>query len=81
MKKTKNLPIFISFLGDREGVATGNFNFSLFLGGSNFALRRGIMFWGVSLWHPPRIPPLAHVWPPASLVRKYQLLDNSVRTH
>ncbi len=60
MKKTKNLPIFILFLGDRERVATENFSL---LGGSNFALGKGTMFWGVSLWaFPPSTPPLDHVW-------------------
>ncbi len=61
MKNTKKSPDIYSFLSDREGEATENFNFSL-LGGSNFALGRGAMFWGVSLWaSPPRTPPLAHV--------------------
>ncbi len=54
-KNKKNLPIYILFLGDREGVATENFIFSL-LGESNFALGRGTMFWGVSLWASPPVP-------------------------
>ncbi len=49
----KNLPIFILFLGDRERVTTEKFSL---LGGSNFALGKGTMFWGVSLWAPPQVP-------------------------
>ncbi len=57
-KKVKKHAFFSGFWWNGEWEALEIFIFSL-LGGSNFALGRGTVFWEVSLWAtpPPRTPP------------------------
>ncbi len=54
MRKVNNIAIFLLLSWNREGVAT--FLYFSLLGGSNFALGRGTVFWGVSLWASPPNP-------------------------
>ena len=50
-----------TFLSSRKGEALENIHF--FGGGSKIFSGRGTVFFGVSLWEsPPLPPPLAHLW-------------------